>query len=68
MTVREMLEKLSELPLDREMYIEFDEGSYIQYFPLKLAQIPFNSDYGMIFESPQLNDEINENFTPMEEF
>lgn len=68
MTVREMLQQLSELPLDMEMYFEFDEGTYVQHFPLELAATSFHSQCGLFFYSPQLNGTIKEDFKPREEF
>ena len=65
MTVREMLEHLTELPLDCEMYIELDTGEYIQALSLDKVEIT-NSE--MILHSQQLNDTIQQDFKPREEF
>ena len=65
MTVREMLERLTELPLDCEMYIELDTGKYIQALSLDKVEIT-NSE--MILHSQQLNDTIQMEFSPKEEF
>ena len=65
MTVREMLEHLTELPLDCEMYIELDTGEYIQALSLDKVELT-NSE--MILHSQQLNDTIQQDFKPREEF
>lgn len=65
MTVREALENLSTLPLDCDIFIRFNSGEYIQDFPIDTIK---DCDEGLIVFSHSLDDTIQEDFKPREEF
>ena len=65
MTVREALENLSALPLDCDIFIRFNSGEYIQDFSIDNIK---NCDAGLILFSQSLNDTIQQDFTPKEEW
>jgi hypothetical protein len=65
MTVREALENLSTLPLDCDIFIRFSSGTYIQDLPIDTVK---NCDAGLILFSQSLNDTIQQDFTPKEEW
>ena len=65
MTVREALENLSALPLDCDIFIRFNSGTYIQDLPIDTVR---NCDAGLILFSQALNDTIQEDFEPRKEF
>lgn len=66
MTVREMLKQLESLPLDNELYIEIDLGKYSQTFSIDSFEIFYGKD--IIFQSWQLNESLQNDFNPREEF
>lgn len=65
MTVREVLENLSTLPLDCDIFIRFNSGEYIQDFPIDTIK---DCDEGLIVFSHSLDDTIQEDFKPRGEF
>ena len=65
MTIREALENFSSLPLDCEIFIRFNSGEYIQDFSIGAIK---DCDEGIILFSQSLNDTIQEEFKPKEEF
>lgn len=65
MTVREALESLSTLPLDCDIFIRFNSGEYIQDLPIDNVR---NCDGGLVLFSQSLNDTIQQDFTPKEEW
>lgn len=65
MTVREALENLGALPLDCDIFIRFNSGEYIQDLPVDTVR---NCDAGLILFSQVLNDTIQQDFTPKEEW
>lgn len=66
MTVREMLNSLSDLPLDAELYIEIDSGEYTQAFSIDSHEEPYGSE--IVFHSQTLNDSLQNDFILKEEF
>ena len=66
MTVKEMLNSLSDLPLDVELYIEIDSGRYVQAFSIDSHEEPYGSE--IIFRSQALNDSLQNDFTLKEEW
>ena len=65
MTIREVLENFSNLPLDCEIFVRFNSGEYIQDFSISAIK---NCDEGIIIFSQSLDDTIQEEFKPKEEF
>lgn len=66
MTVREMLKQLESLPLDNELYIEIDLGKYSQTFSIDSFEVPYGNE--IVFQSWQLNESLQNDFKPREEF
>lgn len=65
MTVREALENLSALPLDCDIFIRFNSGNYIQDLLIDTVR---NCNAGLILFSQSLNDTIQQDFIPKEEW
>ena len=66
MTVREMLKQLESLPLDNELYIEIDLCKYSQTFSIDSFEIHHGNE--IVFQSWQLNETLQNDFDPREEF
>lgn len=66
MTVKEMLNSLSDLPLDVELYIEIDSGRYVQAFSIDSHKEPYGNE--IIFHSQALDDSLQNDFILKEEW
>ena len=61
-----MLKQLESLPLDNELYIEIDLGKYSQTFSIDSFEVPYGNE--IVFQSWQLNESLQNDFKPREEF